>query len=67
MDDLRDNKKLGPCPGLRLSTLDKHFNGQHFKIFFLFFPENRIRRFMQIVSKKINKKNIINLSSDELA
>ena len=47
-------------------------------IFFLFFPENRIRHFMQIVSETIcmksqilfsgkNKKNITNLLSAELA
>ena len=43
-----------PCPYLKnyltLSTLGKIFSRRHFEIFFLFFPENRIWHFMQIVS-----------------
>ena len=35
---------------LTLSTLGKIFSRQHFEIFFLFFPENRIWHFMQMVS-----------------
>ena len=35
---------------LTLSTLGKIFSRRHFEIFFLFFPENRIWHFMQIVS-----------------
>ena len=36
--------------GLTLSTLGKIFSRRHFEIFFLFFSENRIWHFMQIVS-----------------
>ena len=52
---------------LALSTLGKIFR-LHFEILCLFFPENKIRHFMQIVlfSGK-NKKNTINLSSAENA
>ena len=35
---------------LTLSTLGKIFSRRHFEIFFLFFSENRIWHFMQIVS-----------------
>ena len=35
---------------LTLSTLGKIFSRRYFEIFFLFFPENRIWHFMQIVS-----------------
>ena len=47
--------KLSPSvfwPGamLTLSTLGKIFSRRHFEIFFLFFSENRIWHFMQIVS-----------------
>ena len=34
---------------LNISTLGKNFS-IHLKIFFLFFPENRFRHYMQIVS-----------------
>ena len=37
-------------PQLTLSTLGKIFSRQHFEVFVLFFPENRIWHFMQIVS-----------------
>ena len=62
-----------------LSTLGKIFSRRHMEIVFLFFPENRIWHFMQIVSLGDNlheisnpgfwenKKIIINLSSAELA
>ena len=43
-----------------LSILGKNFSRQHFEIFFLFFPENRLCLF----SGK-NKKNTINLLSAE--
>ena len=39
---------------LTLSTLGKIFSRWHFEIFFLFFPEHRIWRFMQIVSSGDN-------------
>ena len=39
---------------LMLSTLGKIFSRQHFEIFFLFFSENRIRHFLQIVSNGDN-------------
>ena len=67
------------CTRLTLSTLSKIFSRRHFEIFFLFFPENSFRYFMQIVSKETicmkcqnlfsgkSKKNITNLSSAELA
>ena len=58
-------------------TLGKIFSRQHTELFFLFFPGNKIRHFMQTVSnvsKKCqilfsgkNKKNIINLLSAEFA
>ena len=63
-----------------VSTLGKIFCRQHIEIFYLFLPENRIRHFMQIVSigdnlhemsypffLEKNRKNIINLSSAEIA
>ena len=34
---------------LMLSTQGKNFNRGHFKLFFLFFPENWLQHFMQIV------------------
>ena len=37
--------------GLMLSLLLKKFSRWHFILFFLFFPENRICHFMQIVSR----------------
>ena len=54
------------------------FSRRHFEIFFLFFSENRLWHFMQIVQETIcmkcqslfsgkNKKNIIRLSSAEIA
>ena len=39
------------CYLLMLSTLGKIFSRLHLKIFVLFFPENRIGHFIQIVSK----------------
>ena len=39
---------------LTFSTLGKKFSRLHFEIFFLFFPENRIWHFMQIVSIEEN-------------
>ena len=39
---------------LMLSTLGKIFSRLHIEIFFFFFPENRIRHFMQIVSNGDN-------------
>ena len=62
-----------------LSKLGKIFSRQHFEIVFLFFQENRLWYFMQIVflgeylheiSKPVcwtNYKNIINFSSAEIA
>ena len=62
-----------------LSLLSKNFSRWHFEIFFLFFLENKIWYFMQIVSLGENllemanpifcenKKNIIGLSSPESA
>ena len=38
------------CTMLTLSMLGKNFSRQHFEIFYLFFPENRLWHFMQIVS-----------------
>ena len=51
---------------LTLNALDKIFSRRHFEIFFLFFPENRILHFMQILFSGKNKKHI-NLSSAENA
>ena len=34
---------------LTFSTLGKKFSRQYFKVFFLFFPENKLWHFMQIV------------------
>ena len=58
-----------------LSTVGKKFSRWHIEVFFffLFFPENRIWHFMQIVSigeilfSGKNKNDIFNLSSAELA
>ena len=36
---------------LTLRMLGKNFNRQQFKIFIIFFPQNKIWQFMQIVSK----------------
>ena len=44
---------------LMLSILSKNFNRQHFEIFFLFFPENRLQHFMQIVSLGDNLHEIL--------
>ena len=62
-----------------LRTLGKNFSRLHFEIFFLFFPENRIRHFMHTVTIFVlfshktgfefpckNKKHI-NLSSAKFA
>ena len=71
--------KMDRCWRLTLSTLGKIFSRWHIEIFFLIFLENRVLQFMQIVSKGDTlrempypffwekKKNIINLSSAELA
>ena len=45
---------------LTLSTLSKIFSIQHIEIFFLFFPESRICRFMQIVSIGDNLHEMLN-------
>ena len=45
---------------LRLSTLGKIFSRRHFEMFFLFFPENRIRHFMQTVSNGDNLHEMSN-------
>ena len=53
--------------------LGKIFSSRHFELFFSFFPENKIRCLVQIVSKgkcyflRKNKKKISNLASAELA
>ena len=64
---------------LTLITLGKKFRRVHFEILFLIFQENKDWHFMQIVPMETirmksqilfcmkNKKNIINLSSAELA
>ena len=45
---------------LTLSILGKIFSRQHFEILFLFFPENRIRRVMQIASNGNNLHEMSN-------
>ena len=62
-----------------LNTLDKILSRWHFKIFFLFFPENGFWNFMHLFPMETifmkfqnpfsgeNKKNINNVSSAELA
>ena len=62
---------------LMLSMLGKIFSRQHIEIVFLFFPENRIGHFIQIVSSGDNlhkmsspvfwknRENVINLWSAE--
>ena len=59
---------------LKLSTLGKIFSRGHIEIVFLFFPENTIWHYMQIVCMKCrilfsrkNKKIVTNLLSAELA
>ena len=42
--------KLAIIPYLTFSHLSKSFGGWYFEIFVIFFPENRIWHFMQIVS-----------------
>ena len=46
----REHRLQSIWRNLTLSTLGKIFSRRHFEIFFLFFPENRIWHFMQIVS-----------------
>ena len=47
----RENRRLLGCWGkINLYHSLCYFSRQHFKIFFLFFPENRLWLFMQIVS-----------------
>ena len=43
-----------------LNTLGKIFSIQHFEIFSYFFPENRIRHFLQIVSNGNNLQEMSN-------
>ena len=71
-----ENQRLS-C--INTSTLGKIFSSRYFEIFFLFFPENRVWHFMQVVSIGDNlhemsqpviwenKKNVISLSSAEFA
>ena len=45
---------------LMLGMLGKIFNQRHFDLSFLFFPENRIRHYMQIVSAGDNLHRMSN-------
>ena len=70
-------ERLGTINKLTLSIMGKHYS-RHFGIFLLFFPENRLCHFMQIVSLGDNlyempkpsflgKKKSVSLSSAEFA
>ena len=62
-DDNKKKKCRNDWNQSTFSTVGKIFRGQHFEIFLLFCPENRIWHFIQIVCQilfpgKIKKKNI---------